>query len=416
MLVFNSLGSNYDFRFVLQALGLLLGLGSSQPAQAELKKQLVGQWSGQVELVSKGRDAIELILEQLEISQDEAVLTQAFSCYAIEEAILRTGATPVYLDLEPGKLYFTVKQLKQKLDQLKEQKIKPRAVLVQYSLGYPAPIKQIRKFCQANQLYLIEDLAQAYGAEDLNREPLGQRGDALVLSFGRDKILDAVSGGALVLKKSVDSRGSVLSGELDQPLLQTSAPTNKLLIYPFLTWLIRKTYWLGLGKLLHRLAVGLGLVASSVKSDSDYYSAMPAKLAPLVLTQLEQLADQLEHRRKLAHVYFNSLKDLGELQLPITRDEISRGANQRFPLLVSDPDKLIQYLAKNGVHLYDRWYRQPVDSGRLQLKSVYQPGSCPEAEKVAAQMVNLPTHQNLSLDQALEVSQLVKQFFEETKQ
>ena len=180
-------------------LALLVWLGNSSlrvslKTKILLRERLEKDWSSQVILTAKGRDAIELALKNLNLKAGDQVLTQAFSCVALEQAIQRAGFDPVFVDCAPGKLNFSVPQLKQALKQAHQAK----AVIVQHSLGYPAEIAQIKQFCSKQDLVLIEDLAQAYGAKDLQREPLGTDADCLVLSFGKDKILDAVQGGAVI--------------------------------------------------------------------------------------------------------------------------------------------------------------------------------------------------------------------------
>ena len=103
-----SLGAHYSTRFVLTSVGLwwqtLLGLQATQ-ASARLKTKLELLFDGQAALVYKGRDAIELVLRAYGLTDPSSVvLTQAFTCFAIEEAIVRAGATPHYADIGKDQL------------------------------------------------------------------------------------------------------------------------------------------------------------------------------------------------------------------------------------------------------------------------------------------------------------------------
>jgi len=60
--------------------------------------------------------------------------------------------------------------------------------------------------------------------------------------------------------------------------------------------------------------------------------------------------------------------------------------------------------------LADRWYRAPVDSGSLARPTVYQTGSCPNAEAVAKKIVNLPTHINVEIKDAQRICRLIISF------
>lgn len=397
MSIFNSLGSNYSLSFAGLAGQQLF---KSQPKNKELlREKLEKDWSSRVILTAKGRDAIELALKNLNLQPGDQVLTQAFSCMALEKAIERAGFDPIFVDCPAGRLNPSTLQLKQAL----EQADRAKAVIVQHSLGYPAEIDQIKQFCLEQGLYLIEDLAQAYGAKDLQREQLGVDADCLVLSFGKDKILDAIQGGAVIAPKL-----SLSEEKLKVKFKRSSIYRD--LVYPLLTWFIRKTHWIGLGRLVHSVAKKLDLMPSSVMTEVDEVSALPGEFATLALTRLQKLDQQLAHRTKLAHIYYNQLKSNKNLKIPVTRDQIRHGTNLRFPVLVKNPSQLVEFLAKKGIYLSDRWYQKPSDSGSLKLSSSYQAGSCPHAEKLTKRMVNLPTHQAVQTDDVLHISQLINQF------
>src|SRR3990172_2798753 len=152
-----SLGAHYSTRFVLTSVGLwwqtLLGLQATQ-ASVRLKTKLEQLFDGQAALVYKGRDAIELVLRAYGLTHPSSVvLTQAFTCFAIEEAIVRAGATPHYADIGKNQLNLTVKALEHAYSQIKKPHT-VKAVIVQHSLGHPAEIEQIRLWCDKHQLLL----------------------------------------------------------------------------------------------------------------------------------------------------------------------------------------------------------------------------------------------------------------------
>lgn len=401
--MFNSLGSNYNLSFVLTALRNLGG--SDAKYEKELKRALEKKFKGQATLVYKGRDAIELILKSFTIGEGDLVLTQAFTCHAIEEAITRVGAEPVYVDLVKAGLNPSVETLQvafEKASHDKDKKVK--AVLVQHTLGIPADVEKIAAWCKKRKLMLIEDLAQGVFGVDKNGQELGAAGQAVVLSFGRDKILDGVAGGAAIIKPTPPKKITV-ARQVPQSVI------NKDMLYPLLTWLIRKTHSIGIGKLIFKLAKMTKLLTSPVASPLEEVAAMPAAHARLALLALKQAPAQIAHRRKIARLY-NQLIDNKNQQIKklLTEDIINRGSNQRYLLWVKSPNELIKYLKKKKVFISDRWYRQAVDSGSLACTSVYKPGSCPNAEDLAQHIINLPTHINISLQQARTISQLVNKY------
>ena len=184
MTIFNSLGSNYNFGFVLKALFSKGG--------KDLKAFLEKKYYGKATILYKGREAIELALKDL--PKTSFVAINGFTCFAVYGAIKKAGMQVEYLDIEKGDLNFSAKTLDQKL----RNNPKIKAVIIQNTLGYPCDIENISKICKEKKIILIEDLAHSIGARYENGEEAGMIGDFVVLSFSQDKMIDSVSGGALI--------------------------------------------------------------------------------------------------------------------------------------------------------------------------------------------------------------------------
>lgn len=183
MSIFNSLGSNYDFKFVLKSLFLKNDGG--------LKKFLERKYKGQVTLTYKGREAIELALSGL--PKGSLIAINGFTCFAVYEAIKKAGHKALYLDIEKGELNFSPETLK--------RAVNVKAVIIQNTLGYPCDIEKISQVCKENKIILIEDLAHSVGTRYENGKEAGMVGDFVALSFSQDKMIDVVSGGALIQRK-----------------------------------------------------------------------------------------------------------------------------------------------------------------------------------------------------------------------
>ncbi|MBD3279658.1 MAG: hypothetical protein GF390_03030 [Candidatus Pacebacteria bacterium] len=411
---FNSLGSNYDSEFVLLALKQLFW--PAKKARQQLCVRLAKFFqtpASTVQLVYKGRDAIELALKIAGIGQGDQVLTQAFACYAVEEGIKRTQAQPVYVDLATQSLNPSIKTLNQALKRAPAAK----AVIIQHTLGSVAEIKKIKAWCTKHNLILIEDLAQAMGgcsqADQQHPKPetLGLSADLIVLSFGRDKIIDAVTGGAVIVKaKKLQKQWQTRFGKASVPYLVGEGTRVKKLLYPLLTYLIRFSYDWQVGKLLHWLAKKFHLIDSPLVCQTQQAATLPQAFAQLALKQLARLSTQLEHRQKIAQYYYHHLSSLKHLQLITTQQDLQYGANLRFAIAVAAPQKLLAYLANHKLYVADRWYRSAVDCGQEQCQTVYKPGSCPQAEQLAQQIINLPTHQYVKMNTAAQIVQLLKSY------
>src|SRR5215469_1404509 len=192
MSIFNSLGSNYRFDYVLKAVFAK----NDQKATDILKKYLENKYQGEVFLLYKGREAIELALKGLNLPHDSAVAFNGYTCYAVYKAVVNAGYSPKYIDIAKGSLDFSAESLKKVIKNNPAIKV----LLIQNTLGYPCDIAAIAKICNEEKIILIEDLAHSIGAKYEDDSEAGTVGDFTVLSFSQDKMIDGISGGALIVR------------------------------------------------------------------------------------------------------------------------------------------------------------------------------------------------------------------------
>ncbi len=387
--LFNSLGSHYSLATAISALSQLISANSSAPDT--LITKLVAEFGGDAYLFFKGRDAIEFALRSLKLKPDDLLMTQAFACQAIEDGVMRAGAQPLYVDLAPDSTNLSPETLQAAYDAVPHPEL-IKAVLIQHSLGMPADTVAIRAWCNQKKLTLIEDLAQAFGGTDSAGQKLGSSADIVICSFGRDKIIDALSGGACVIRVANVRKAAA---ELYANVATTTPPKQIVirdLVYPIWTWMIRRTLRWGLGSVLFYFGKALGILKSPTQSPTQQMTGLPAAYAQLALESWAKLDAQLYHRRQLAQLYEEGLTSRQELKKLLAQDKIGQSTVLRYPIAIAKPDELGLALAAEGIHLTDRWYRSAVDSGRLALQSVYAAGSCPNAESLSLRIFNLPTH------------------------
>lgn len=398
--VFGSLGSNYSGELAALSLASLLETPDPVATRASLNKQLHSLFPNHQYgpyYFLQGRQALEASLLAWKIGAGDGVITQAFSCFAIESAIEKTGATAVYADVAPDSTNLTVATLTAAYDRAQ---VPVKAVIVQHSLGVAAHERAIRTWCDRHEVLLISDLAQGFGGRDEGGAPLGSTADAVLLSFGRDKILDGVLGGAVLFRTE-----PAAVADLERFKELTSRRPVLALLYPGLTWLIRKTWQWGVGKYLLAVSSSAGVIQSPVLDASTQLEALPSSTAALVLHQLTHLTTQLEQRQKIAALYWGELNTAAVL----TKDELSRSCMLRFPIRVPAVAALVTKLRREEVFLSDRWYTQPLDSGRLQQTSNYQSGECPVTEQLVTEVINLPTHQAVTINEAKRIIRVVKE-------
>lgn len=410
--IFNSLGSNYSLRFVTESLRSILYSPQSNVTklteyltQTYIKKQQNGDESSSSILnFYKGRDAIEACCRVL-LPPGSQIITQAFTCYAIEEGIKRAGMVPVYADISAQGTNLNVESISKAFKRNPDVK----AVLIQHSLGISADSVAIRNWCDTHGLLLIEDLAQGIGGVDINGDILGRNADALIFSYGRDKIVDAVSGGSVVFRVLHPEQAERLADLKSEVEKTPFAFVYEDLVYPDTTALIRKTHHLGLGKVVLFVSKALGLLSNPIKSKTGKLTWMHPSFAGLALLQFRNLEQQLVHRRKMAEKYFELLKQ-SKVGMLMTASEIQKSSNLRFSVRCENLDqvgKLVSVLKKNRIYVSDRWYRSAVDCGNFGYKTVYVGGSCPNAQRLSGQVLNLPTHREMTVKKVEKICKII---------
>lgn len=136
--------------------------------------------------------AIHLILTAMGIGPGDEVIVPDITWIASAAPVVYLGATPVFADVDPNNWTLTVESIKSVLTP------KTKAVIAVDIYGNMPELHQIAKFCAENNLYLIEDAAEALGSK-LNEEKAGSFGHASVFSFHRTKTLTTGEGGMLIL-------------------------------------------------------------------------------------------------------------------------------------------------------------------------------------------------------------------------
>lgn len=310
--------------------------------------------------VGNGTDAIHLGLRATGIGPGDEVIVPALTAAFTALAVSMAGATPVFADIDP---------MRYTLDPAAfEAAITPRtaAVIPVHLYGCPADMEPIVAIARQHKLLVLEDAAQAHGAcyQDVRA---GGLGDLAAFSFYPSKNLGAYGdAGALVT---------------DDPLLAEKVRALR-----------HGGQW---GAYRHEL------VGTNSRLDEIQAAILRVKLPHL---------DGWNLRRKaLAARYDAGLDGFEDLALPTLPGDVEHVYHQyvaRTPLR----DTLRNYLdgarVKTGVH-----YPQGVHRQKAYAHLGYEPGSCPHAEKAAAEILSLPIFPQLTTHEAAQVIRLIRFFF-----
>jgi dTDP-4-amino-4,6-dideoxygalactose transaminase len=141
--------------------------------------------------VSSGTDALVIALSALGIGEGDEVITTPYTFFATTGAILRVGATPVFVDIEADSFNLDAERVSEALTP------RTRAILPVHLFGQAANMRSLRELADRKRLALIEDAAQALGAT-LHGQRVGALGDLACFSFFPTKNLGAFGDGGLV--------------------------------------------------------------------------------------------------------------------------------------------------------------------------------------------------------------------------
>ncbi len=336
---------------------------------------------------NSGRSTLLAILKVFGVGGGSEVLVQAFTCVAVPNSVLWAGAKPVYVDID--------KTLNLDPEDL-GKKITPnsRAVIVQHTFGIPAQIEKILTIARNHHLLVIEDCAHSLGVTYQGRK-VGTWGDAAFFSFGRDKVASSVFGGMGIIREKYKVQAEKLRKYQEKLPFPSSFWIFQQLFHPLAFSVILTSYNIWLGKILLWLLQRLHLLSLPVYSQEKrggrpeiFPSRFPNALAILLLKQLSKLEKYSEQRTNSGNYYQSQLSGRGDVKL---LPGVEGAIYLRFPLLVAKPLAIMQRAKRQGI-LLGNWYTHLIDPVGVELKRLgYVEGSCPRAESIAGQILNLPT-------------------------
>lgn len=355
-------------------------------------------------MFDSGRSSLYFILKSFGIKNGDEILIQAFTCVAVPNAIIKSRAKPIYVDIDatgnidPG-------LIPEKINR------KTKAIIVQHTFGIPADITRIKKIAIKNKLILIEDCAHSLNVVWENKH-LGQFGDASFFSFGRDKVISSVFGGLAVIntkKPSVLLNANIMYKNITHP---SYAWIIEQLLHPIIITLLKPIYNFKVSKITLLILQKLKVLSKPVsdkelngETDSRNPKKYPNALAILLFHQLMKLKQFSDKRETLVKRYLNLLQGIPSLQLPVT----ARSTRLlRFNILHDKAGELIRTAKENGIIL-GNWYRNVIDPKGVKYHNIYyDPAMCPQAEKYAGKSVNLPTFPALTPKAQIRITDIIR--------
>jgi len=159
---------------------------------------------------ANGTDALQLALMALQVGQGDVVFCPAFTFAATAEVIPSTGATPVFVDIDPATFNICADSLQRAIAHAQDQGLVPAAVIAVDLFGLPADYDAILEICSANRMRLIADSAQGFGGTYKGLRT-GTIGDIATTSFFPAKPLGCYGDGGAVFTQDEGLAGKIAS-------------------------------------------------------------------------------------------------------------------------------------------------------------------------------------------------------------
>jgi len=296
--------------------------------------------------VGSGTEALFLALKSLEIGPCDEVIVPAFTYIATAFAVTYTGAKPVFVDIDEGTYNIDVKKIEQAITK------KTRAILPVHLYGQPANMPEILKIAKKYNLKVIEDAAQAHGAEikfnDGIWKKTGCLGDIGCFSFYPTKNMGGFGDGGLIT-------------------------TNNESIYKKL-YLLRD---FGQVKKYHHSIVG-------------YNSRLDTIQAACLRIKLKKLQTWNRMRVNAAKIYDKLLNSIPDIRLPVTALG-SRHIYHVYAVRVKNRDEVCRQMKNKGIGSII-YYPIALHLQEAYKDLGYKSGDFPVAEKISLEIMSLPIY------------------------
>ncbi len=307
--------------------------------------------------VNSGTDAIFLSLKAFGIKEGDEVITVSHTATPTVSAIRLTGATPVFVDIDPETFCIDTKKIEEKITP------KTKAIVPVHIYGYPCDMKAIIEIAERHDLFVVEDACQAHGAMSEGKK-VGSIGHTGAWSFYPTKNLGCLGDGGMIT-------------------------TNDEALYEKLKAL--RNY---------------GEVAKFDNAIEGVNTRLDEMQAAILNASLPHLDSANARRAEIAALYS---KELSGLSITLPKHSDSR-VWHLYVIRTDKRDALKEFLKEKGVETMIH-YPTPVALQKAYTFLGYTESSLPETLKASRQILSLPMYPELSDSEVLEVASAIKEFF-----
>jgi len=322
-----------------------------------LLEKEIAQYTGTAHAISlaNGTDALTLSLRALDIGPGDEVITTPFTFFATAEVISHVGATPVFADINPDSFNLDPESVRAKIT------ARTKAILPVHLFGNPTDMTAMMDIARESGLAVVEDSAQAFGAA-WGEYKVGSMGDTGCFSFYPTKVLGCYGDGGMITTNREDIKDHLL-----------------------------------------RLR-NHGAVKPFVHDEIGYNSRLDTIQASLLRVKLKKVDKDIRHRREVAALYTELLKDTG-----VITPTLPDGGQHVFNLYtvrVKNRDQARQHLTDHNIAT-SLCYPMPLHLQAVYKNLGYQPGDLPVCEQLAYEVLSLPVFPAMKKEQVKRVCEVL---------
>jgi dTDP-4-amino-4,6-dideoxygalactose transaminase len=309
--------------------------------------------------VANGTDALEIAIEAAQFPPGSEIIVPGNSFIASSEAITRCGHKVVFADVDHGCYTLTAETVRSKITD------RTKAIIAVHIYGHPCDMNALLEICNEGGLILIEDCAQAHGAQYM-KQSVGTFGHFAAFSFYPGKNLGAYGdAGALTTQ--------------DEELATRS-----------------------------RKIANHGRITKYDHEFEGRNSRLDGLQAAILSAKLPHLESWTQHRIKIANYYLVQLADIEGLILP-ERKPWARQVYHLFVVRSNRRDELKNYLAERGI---ETGVHYPIALPKLNAYSYLGvPDNDAFYNQTDTALLSLPIGEHIDMDMAGEVVSVVRNFF-----
>jgi dTDP-4-amino-4,6-dideoxygalactose transaminase len=310
--------------------------------------------------VANGTDALTVALRALGLKPGDEVIVPSFTFIGTAGSVVWAGGRPVFADVEPDTLNIDPESVASRIGP------KTVGVIGVHLFGRPFDLDGLEALCEENDLWLLEDAAQAHGASWKGRH-VGTFAGLATWSYYPSKNLGAFG-----------DAGAITGADPD---LVAHA----------------------------RRIANHGRTAHYEHAEVGTNSRMDGLQAAVLNVRLPHLEADNARRGEIACTYHGMLGDLDDMRLLEDREGVHAVYHQ-YAIRTSRRDALQAYLSERGI---GTGIHYPMPLHRQPAFAPFDPADCPEAEAASREILSLPMFPELTNDEVKRVGTTVREFFEE---